>query len=251
MLISGIPSRSYIVMTAYSITIAYLTEGVCVTTSGPPIELPTPYSIAVATSADSQLVYAMAASSFIDALGFTSCAGGGEEVAPTVLIPMNGTPQTIPPQAIPTSSPILLTTSVATTSLPPPLETATADSTPSRPTRQVKISIGIAVPVIAIFLSSIAYLLWRRFRKNKKPHTRKEEESSTQDEQPYLQRKAELEAEEKRKYELDAQQRRYELDGASNIIHEIPVGTREQGMLSLGNRHELRGEEHSKELEGR
>lgn len=246
MLINGVPSRSYIVMTAYSVTSAYLSEGVCVTTSGAPVDLPTPYSIAMPTSADNLDVQAIAASSFLDYLGFTTCGGSGEEVIPIPLTSINGTLQTIPP-----SSPALLTTSVAMTSSPSPLETAKADSAPTHPTKQVKVSIGIAVPVVAILLLSIAYLLEQKFRKNNKPDAPLGKETSERDSQPYLQKKAELEAEENRKYELDAQQRQYELDGASNVIHEKSTGASEHGVLAPTTRHELRGEEHSKELEGR
>lgn len=66
--------------------------------------------------------------------------------------------------------------------------------------------------------------------------------------QPYLQRKAELEAEEKRKHELEAEERRYELE-EDRKIHEKSVERDSQGIASLQVRQELRGEEHSKELE--
>lgn len=65
--------------------------------------------------------------------------------------------------------------------------------------------------------------------------------------QTYLQQKAELEAEQKRKSELEAEERRYELDGESRI-HEIPDES-SHGLSSSHLRQELRGEEHSRELE--
>ncbi len=74
--------------------------------------------------------------------------------------------------------------------------------------------------------------------------------------QPYLQQKAELEAEERRKFELEAREKRYELD-ADDIVHEaegynnrheISTERMTPMILSLLTRQELRGEEHSREL---
>lgn len=80
---------------------------------------------------------------------------------------------------------------------------------------------------------------------------------SSEDAQPYLQQKAELEAKEKRQHELDAQELRYEMEGAQTW-HEIEGATNTnetsgeaiQGHDSDRLIQELRGEEHSKELEG-
>lgn len=82
---------------------------------------------------------------------------------------------------------------------------------------QAKASIGVATPVVTITLLLAALLLWRRCRKSKKASS---EPIMSEDSQPYLQRKAELEAEEKKRHELEAEERRYELDG-ENRIHEI------------------------------
>ena len=76
--------------------------------------------------------------------------------------------------------------------------------------------------------------------------------------QPYLQQKAELEAEEKRRIELEAVEVRYEMDGGddrkempapgSDVRTEIDTTTR-PSMPSLRETQELRGEEFSRELE--
>ncbi|KAK3167688.1 hypothetical protein OEA41_010815 [Lepraria neglecta] len=63
--------------------------------------------------------------------------------------------------------------------------------------------------------------------------------------QPYLQPKAELDAEQARQ-EIEARERRYETDGA-DAVSELPVA--HDGLLSLGLTHELKGDEHSTELE--
>ena len=82
-------------------------------------------------------------------------------------------------------------------------------------------------------------------------HTGSEEET-----QPYLQQKAELEAEEKRRLELKAVEVRYEMDGRDDVNempgnyarNEIDTVVRPQ-MSSLKERQELRGEECSQELD--
>ena len=75
---------------------------------------------------------------------------------------------------------------------------------------------------------------------------------------PFLQLEAELDAEKKRGNELEAQDRnyelesreRYEIEGDGGRV-EMTGANMENGQLpSLMERHELRGEEHSKELEG-
>jgi len=65
--------------------------------------------------------------------------------------------------------------------------------------------------------------------------------------QPYLQQKSELEAEERAKYELEAEERRYEIAG--DIIHEMSdeLARRENPRTKT---QELKGEEFSKELQG-
>ena len=74
--------------------------------------------------------------------------------------------------------------------------------------------------------------------------TSKKEGSQHEDQQPYLQQKAELEAEEKRKYELEARERRYEI-GVEGERYELPVEGQD---MMIRTRQELRGEEHSTEL---
>lgn len=162
----------------------------------------------------------VAASSFATLLGFSSCAAGAFKY-PLRLEPLAGE------------------------------EDISSNSSKPHLTKQAEVGIGVAVPFAVIMLLSFAYFLRRNFRKNKKPVTTKKptrKKISARSLQPYLQRKGELEAEQNQKYELDAQQRRYELDGTSNAIQEIATGTSEHGVLAPTTRHELRGEEHPKEF---
>ena len=63
--------------------------------------------------------------------------------------------------------------------------------------------------------------------------------------QPYLQQKAELEAKENRKHELEAEERKHEM-GTEGERYELSA---EEGQRESRRRQELRGEEHSRELE--
>ena len=65
--------------------------------------------------------------------------------------------------------------------------------------------------------------------------------------QPYLQRKAELEAKERQNHELRAQKSIQELDGEAKA-QEIPAGTHEHRLAVMRTKQELRGCDHSQEL---
>ena len=79
---------------AYSITSAYTSNGLCVTTSGPPIQVSPAYSETL-TSANGRVTLDVKdQQSFIDFLGFSTCSGGGENVIATALIQVQNTTMT-------------------------------------------------------------------------------------------------------------------------------------------------------------
>ncbi|CAD6569695.1 MAG: hypothetical protein ASARMPREDX12_006344 [Alectoria sarmentosa] len=93
-------------------------------------------------------------------------------------------------------------------------------------------------------MSVLAFLWWRKYRKKQVAAISTGKDDNTADNsQLYMQQKAELEDEDRRKHELDAQEKIFEMDG--DMIHEMPVASRGQ---RLGQTQELRGEEFSKEL---
>ena len=106
-----------------------------------------------------------------------------------------------------------------------------------------------------IFLLGIVLLVILIHKRLKRPKALKEEaedatsqaqgSSHHEGTQPYLQQKAELEAEENRKHELEARERRYEM-GSEGERYELPAGERD---AMRRTRQELRGEEHSTELD--
>ena len=112
-----------------------------------------------------------------------------------------------------------------------------------------KIATGLAVlwPLLIITGLASLKLLHHRRRAKKALGT---QATPSQNEQPYLQQKGELEAEEQTRYELHSDSVRPEV-GGENEIHEIGVGTAsgKAGYQGSVYRAELRGEEHSKEPE--
>lgn len=98
---------------------------------------------------------------------------------------------------------------------------------------------------MALFLLTVS-LLFRSY-KIKKTKALRGKLTVPEDSQPYLQQKAELEAEETRKHELEVGEIRHELDGKIRI-QEISDES-SHGLPSVYQRQELRGEEHSRELE--
>ena len=74
-LYSALPTTSRIAVTAYSITSAQVVKGHCMTTSGSPVVLPTPFTF-VKTSPVAAVDYQSSAlEAFSEWLGFTSCSG--------------------------------------------------------------------------------------------------------------------------------------------------------------------------------
>ena len=87
-------SSSPNVSAAYSITSAYPSGGVCITTSGSAIQVSPAYS-EILSSADGRVTLdANGQQSFIDHLGFSACSGGGENVVATALVQVKNTTAT-------------------------------------------------------------------------------------------------------------------------------------------------------------
>lgn len=109
-----------------------------------------------------------------------------------------------------------------------------------------KIAIGTVVPVLLITVLALAIRRILQHRKRKLVDLSNGTGILSDESHPYLQQKGELEAEEKRKYELPAEERRYELE-EDNQIREMST-TDSPYEMSTQRTQELRGEEHSREL---
>ena len=209
------PTASYVVFTAYSITSEYSSNGICVTTSGSSVPVSPPYSLSRPASIPASDFEQNAGFSFANYLGFSAC------------IPQVATSTGAPSPGNSTEKPV-------------------PDSRHHGLDERAKIGIGTTIPVVVTALLLLALLLWRRSRKIKETNVPKAEHMVLEDNQPYLQQKPELDAQEKRKYELDAEERRYELDGGSRV-QEISDRI-DNASPSSYVLQELRGEEHSREL---
>ena len=85
---------AYNVFTAYSVTSAVLSGGVCSTVSGPRMLLPQAYTEVVPQANGRVVLDQNGEQQFIKQLGFSSCSGGGVSIVPTALVPVSSTTMT-------------------------------------------------------------------------------------------------------------------------------------------------------------
>ena len=197
--------------------------------------------------------------SFYEYLGFTTCSGVGEVVTPSALtslpaaslIAAQTSPIPISPTSVTSGSNQDSTQSNVAgtkTSNNGSTQSVSTNSTDSSD-KKVKISLGVAIPVASLGLVLLGYLMYKRRKVQKtleeEDATSKKEGSPHENQQPYLQQKAELKAEEKQKHELEARERKYEM-GVEGERYELPVEGQD---MMIQTRQELRGEEHSRELD--
>ena len=272
---SSVPLESIVFVTAYDVTSEYISGGLCITTTGSSIPVSSEMSIAKPADANSTAFELSVTSLFQDYLGFSTCAvqlvtnltqvakftsislsvTTGDLLASTQVV--NGA--TTPFQTI-TADPLLSTTLVSSASKidsSSPTTSSAGEDISSGFTAKDKAATGVVISVVATISLVLGILFYLR-RQRKRSNSGKDTYKSEEEIQPYLQQKAELDAEEKRRLELEAVEVRYEMDG-SDHRNEMPAQGSEVGnevdtiersaLSSLRERHELRGEEHSKELE--
>ena len=254
-----------IIISAYSITSAYLSDEVCITTSGEPILLTDAHTITSPTRIPSSDFEAYVASEFSDYIGFSACAGELSKVNATPVVTVEPvTSVSLPTTAnstaslLPAPSASLPATAVSTTSRTPDSSNVTNPIVTPPLDKPTKIGIVIGISLAVILLISLVAVV-RGKRRFRLAAITTEEQRSIQDKhevksanrgdgQPYLQHKPELEAEEQQRHELEAWQKIYELDDQTGIF-EIPAGTHEHRLAVMRTRQELRGGEHGQELD--
>ncbi|KAL8669456.1 MAG: hypothetical protein Q9168_005952 [Polycauliona sp. 1 TL-2023] len=123
----------------------------------------------------------------------------------------------------------------------------TTKPTPKRNlTVGAKLAIGLAVFFTLLVMIGVLVLgIVKRRRRHRNDVD--QEPFQSQDDQPYLQHKGELEAHERAKYELHGESAQAELDGEATI-YEMTAGEDDQHWRN-DCALELRGDEHCKELE--
>ncbi|CAF9918073.1 MAG: hypothetical protein HETSPECPRED_003658 [Heterodermia speciosa] len=109
---------------------------------------------------------------------------------------------------------------------------------------QGKIGIGVGVALAFLIALAVIGRQYLQYRNRKLDDSAKNHAMPTESTQAFFQQKGELEAEERREYELHHEECRYELE--ENEIREMPV-TEGINMTAL-QRPELRGDDHVKEL---
>lgn len=214
---------TYILVGLYSITSLYFSQGTCVTTSGIPITLDAPFSIRKPEDVNPTVFASTVKTKFRDFLGFTFCQNG--ETGLYKLASPTGGPLTQPSSSSTSSASVQAFTGGYADDSTSAGPMATFDN-------KNKIAVSVVVPIVAV-VSLLAALLFLRRRRKARSRTeqRKDEPSAPDESEPYLQRKAELEAKDKAEFELEARERRYELD-AETMIHEAETENFAQEMAA-------------------
>lgn len=170
-----------------------------------------------------------------------------------------GCPVTLPPSQVlptyqgnqaPTSSAALSSATPAGISLTAlPSAIPTEDSVPVRRVYSKKIIISsVLVPTMGLMIFLLCFIIIRRYRR-KRGQAAFTNHQTTSNRQLYVDQKAELEDEARRKHELEAGGVTYEMEG-EDVIFEMPTdGNMRMGLASSNRTHELRGAECSEELE--
>ncbi len=227
--------------TGYSITSDHLSSGNCVPTSGSSVPIEPPFTATINASHPNPAFYSVAGSSLVEHIGFVECV----LVAPDEF---STTPADLRTTARPLTA--INTGALANTSTTGPvIPTIPPSSTASAPKKSFNITADIGMGLGSVFLVVIiAFYIWKllQYRKPKLNGRRQDADTPSDENRPYLQQKGELEADEKRKYELQAEDRRYEL-ADDNQIREMST-TDSPYEMSTQRTQELRGEEHSREL---
>lgn len=122
-----------------------------------------------------------------------------------------------------------------------PLTSASIESNPPL-SAGVKSTLASTLSVVFVLLIFLTVVAIRSYRRNKLKKLQRQGLNSSEKDHLYFQRKGELEADERRKFELHAEQRQNELEGENEI--------REMSTSADVPRSELRGEEHCRELRG-
>lgn len=107
-------------------------------------------------------------------------------------------------------------------------------------------TIGVAVPIVAILIL-LVILLWFKLKRGDNNKASKSDRKVRTSAQPYLQRRGELEAEERGRHEMNAAPSIHELEDTQ--IHEVPTGEETANVLQGREIFELRGKARRKKRE--
>lgn len=230
----------YLQLTAYSVISKSAVKGTCVRHTGSPVPLLDPYlELAYKSSssdfensfyaedrtADFSDAWSSANSGLKTQLGYEDCTAASlsSSVVPNWYLPS------------------------ATASLSATLVKSSVPASHNHTTQIVILS--VIVPTVALMIILVGFIAIRRYRKKRSQAVVTSQSTTTTDTQLYVDQKAELEDEERRKHELDGAGISYEMEGEDRIF-EMPSGRdAETSVASIRATQELRGLEHSQELD--
>ena len=177
-------------------------------------------------------------SSFDAMLGYEGCTA---TLPPSPVVP---TVDSFPASVTPSISATLAASSTAAH------PSVTESSVPVRRGHSTEIIIiSVVVSTTGLMMALICLIVIRRYRKKRSQTAFTNQRAMTSNVQLYVDQKAELEDKKRLKYELEAQGIRYEMEGEDRKSEMPGVESTRTGLTSSKQTHELRGVEHSQELE--
>ena len=248
----------YLHFTAYSVTSTSSVKGNCVKHTGSPVPLVDQYIVSVdltlISDAGSSYITKDASaitaeySFFLDHAYSSLNAAMGYEGCTATLPPSPVVPTLLYPLVVWSSSSASASASATATALDSTTKAESSVSVRHLNTTQI-IIVSVIVTTAGLIILLLCFVTIRRYRKERSQATLVKQPDMTSDTQLYVDQKAELEDEERRKYELSSTGIMYEMEGEDRIF-EMPsdAGTQTK-IASLQGIHEMRGAEHSKELE--
>ena len=128
--------------------------------------------------------------------------------------------------------------------------TLTASSTSGRQAHHaLAIILSVVLPTLGFMLLLLCFVIIRRYRKKRFHASLAVSSKTTSDTRLYMDQKAELEDEERRRHELEATGKVHEMDGQDTVL-EMPGNNDSRMQLASSHIiHELRGTDHTQELE--
>ena len=253
--------------TAYSVTTASSISGKCDTYANSPIALIDAYVVAIPTdvfiflptsavggsligAAKESSLAILAYTSFLDDAyssfySFEGYEGCTVSIPPSQFIPTYlGDEAAVSATAAPSIAPVGSSSPAASTA------TLTASSTSEHQGHHARtIILSVVLPTTGLMILLLCFIIIRSYRKKRSHDAFSVHPKASSDTQLYFDQKAELEDEEPRRHELEAGGKVHEV-GGQDTIFEMPGNNNSRMQLASSHRtHELRGPDHTQELE--
>ena len=130
------------------------------------------------------------------------------------------------------------------------IATLASSSTPGHDVHHTRtITLSVVLPTLGFMILLLCFVIIRRYRKKRRHSALAVDPKTISDTQLYLDQKAELEDDQRRRHELEAGRTMHEMDGQDTMF-EMTGDNNSRMQLALSHRtHELRGPDHTQELE--